>query len=163
MGKKEKNNIMNYLWVRKVKLFFLFALFFQVLSLSLPAGRQAVVLAQTDSSATQTEKPSSPAEVQKALAGAGFYKGTIDGIIGAKTRVAIRSFQEENGLTVDGLVGPKTWEKLKTYLEETKGTNEEKQLTQPAAEETTPDYNLTVEPEPQPAAADDDLKQKLVS
>ena len=148
---------MNYLLVRKVKLLFLFALFFQALSLP-------VVLAQTDSSTAQTvDKPSSPAEVQKALADAGFYKGTVDGIIGAKTRAAIRSFQEENGLTVDGRVGPKTWEKLKAYLEKTKSTGEEKKLAQPAAEETTPDYNLTVEPEPQPAAADDNLKQKLVS
>ena len=148
---------MNYLWVRKIKLLFLLTLFFQALSFS-------VVLAQTDlSTTTQTEKPSSPAEVQKALTEAGYYKGTVDGIIGAKTRAAIRSFQKENGLTIDGLVGPKTWEKLKTYLEETKTTEEEKELTQPAAEETTPDSNLTLEPEPQPVTTDDDLKQKLVS
>ena len=147
---------MNYLWVRKIKLLFLFALFFQALNLP-------VVLAQTDSTTTQTEKPSSPAEVQKALAEAGYYQGTVDRIIGAKTRTAIRSFQEENGLTVDGLVGPKTWDKLKTYLEEAKTMEEEKELTQPAAEETTIDSNLTLEPEPQPVTTDDDLKQKLVS
>jgi peptidoglycan hydrolase-like protein with peptidoglycan-binding domain len=31
-----------------------------------------------------------------------------DGIIGTQTRSAIRSFQQQNGLTVDGIVGPQT-------------------------------------------------------
>ena len=156
---------MNNLLARKAKLFFLVALFFQTLSLP-------VILAEMESSTsattvdtitTQTEKPSSPADVQKALAEAGYYKGKTDGIIGVQTRAAIRSFQQENGLKVDGLVGPKTWEKLKTYLEEAKTTSEEKELLQPAAEETTPDESLTVKPEPEPLPADENLKQKLVS
>ena len=150
-------------FVRTAKLVLLLVVFFQVLNLTLPAGRQALVFSETGAGAAQSEKPSSPAEVQKALTEAGFYKGTIDGIIGPKTRVAIRSFQKEHDLAVDGLVGPKTWEKLKTYLEKTKNANEEKQLTQPVAEETTPDSNLTLEPEPQPVTTDDSLKQKLVS
>ena len=118
------------------------------------------VFAETDSS--DSEKPTQ-IEIQKALAEAGFYKGTVDGIIGAKTRAAIRSFQEEQGLVVDGKVGPKTWEKLKAYSEktETPETNEET-LLQPAVEET-PDYSMTLEPEPEPLPAEEDLKQKLVS
>ena len=153
---------MSDLLVRRVRFFFLFVVLFQILSPSLPAGRQALVLAQTDASVTQTDKPSSTAEIQKALTEAGFYKGAIDGIIGAKTRAAIRSFQEEHGLSVDGMVGPKTWEKLKAYLEEAEEMDSDKDLTQPTAEET-PDDALTLEAEPEPSAADEDLKQKLVS
>lgn len=36
----------------------------------------------------------------------------VDGIFGAKTRLAVRNFQAANGLSVDGICGPKTWEKL---------------------------------------------------
>lgn len=32
-----------------------------------------------------------------------------DGIFGAKTEAAVRTFQKEYGLSVDGIVGPKTW------------------------------------------------------
>ncbi len=59
----------------------------------------------------------SPKDIQTALKNAGFYTGRIDGIIGPKTKKAIREFQEKNGLAVDGKVGPKTWERLKPYLE----------------------------------------------
>jgi N-acetylmuramoyl-L-alanine amidase len=35
-----------------------------------------------------------------------------DGIFGSKTRSAVISFQEKNGLKADGIVGPKTWGSL---------------------------------------------------
>lgn len=57
-----------------------------------------------------------PIQVQKALAQAGYYKGKVDGIVGKRTRAAIRAFQTANGLKVDGRVGPMTWEKLDDYL-----------------------------------------------
>lgn len=57
-------------------------------------------------------------DIQKALTEAGYYKGSIDGIVGKKTREAITKFQEANALKADGVCGPKTWEKLKAYLEE---------------------------------------------
>ena len=154
--------------VRGTKLFFMFGLFLQVSSLpvfaegadSPPATESETV---TEAAAQpEIEKPSSPTEIQKALTEAGYYKGTVDGVIGAKTRAAIRSFQGENGLTADGKVGPKTWEKLKAYLEEAKDMDEGNELAQTPVEEST-DYNMTVEPEPEPLATEGDLKQKLVS
>ncbi len=61
------------------------------------------------------EKPSTQA-VQEALKNAGLYSGEIDGVIGPKTKRAIREFQSMNNLSVDGKVGRKTWAKLKPYL-----------------------------------------------
>lgn len=56
------------------------------------------------------------ADIQRALQGAGYYEGAIDGEIGSTSRDAIRRFQQDNGLHADGVVGKKTWEKLKDYL-----------------------------------------------
>ena len=56
------------------------------------------------------------ADIQRALAGAGFYQGEVDGKIGPDTRQAIREFQRSNGLTADGICGRKTWELLQPYL-----------------------------------------------
>lgn len=55
-------------------------------------------------------------DIQKALKGAGYYAGSIDGKIGPDSREAIRNFQRDNGLTADGVCGKQTWTKLKTYL-----------------------------------------------
>ena len=51
-------------------------------------------------------------EIQKALAAKGYDPGPIDGILGALTRKAVRSFQADNGLVVDGVVGPNTLKAL---------------------------------------------------
>ncbi len=61
--------------------------------------------------------PESPniQDIQTALKNAAIYQGKIDGVMGPKTKKAIREFQEKNGLTADGKVGPKTWGQLKTY------------------------------------------------
>lgn len=60
--------------------------------------------------------PASLKEVQSALSRAGFYKGKIDGIMGAKTKKALKDFQSSKGLKSDGVAGPKTWEELKRHL-----------------------------------------------
>ena len=63
-----------------------------------------------------TEESARIREVQKALKIAGFDPGPIDGRLGARTRSAVRDFQNANGLEADGKVGPRTWNKLETYL-----------------------------------------------
>lgn len=114
-----------------------------------------------------------PKEIQTALTEAGLYKGPIDGVIGSKTKEAIRKFQEANDLKVDGVCGPKTWEKLKAYSEEAADIDAATTTT-PATEEvaTTPtldeasdeDYGYS---EYDSTAGSDtesyELKQKLVS
>jgi peptidoglycan hydrolase-like protein with peptidoglycan-binding domain len=47
--------------------------------------------------------------VQRALAGAGYNVGPIDGIYGPMTMQAVIDFQTDNGLVPDGIVGPMTW------------------------------------------------------
>lgn len=46
--------------------------------------------------------------VQQKLKNWGYYKGSVDGIYGPKTKEAVRLFQRRNGLVVDGIVGNKT-------------------------------------------------------
>jgi len=55
-------------------------------------------------------------DIQKALKAAGVYTGSIDGVIGPKTKAAIEEFQRLKSLKVDGKVGPKTWAELSKYL-----------------------------------------------
>ncbi len=55
-------------------------------------------------------------QIQQALKNAGLYEGSVDGVLGKKSKAAIMAFQEQNGLTADGKVGKKTWAKLATYL-----------------------------------------------
>ena len=46
--------------------------------------------------------------VQKKLKQWGYYKGSVDGIYGSKTKQAVILFQKRNGLVADGIVGNKT-------------------------------------------------------
>jgi hypothetical protein len=48
-------------------------------------------------------------EVQSTLTQRGYDVGAIDGIYGAQTAEAVRSFQRDNGLDTDAVVGPATW------------------------------------------------------
>ncbi len=59
--------------------------------------------------------------VQTKLKRWGYYTGSIDGIYGAKTKAAVKSFQRKNGLTVDGIVGPKTAAALGMSIKGTSG------------------------------------------
>jgi len=56
------------------------------------------------------------ADIQTALQNAGYYKGSIDGKLGPKSKQAIMAFQKASGLSPDGKVGPKTWLALSKHL-----------------------------------------------
>jgi len=43
-------------------------------------------------------------QVQRRLASSGFYSGPIDGVLGSRTRQAIRAFERSHGLPVDGTI-----------------------------------------------------------
>lgn len=44
------------------------------------------------------------AEVQQELARVGYYRGAVDGVIGDRTRSAIRAYERRKGLRVDGRI-----------------------------------------------------------
>lgn len=50
--------------------------------------------------------------LQNALAALGYYNGPINGNYDYATYLAVKAFQQHNGLTVDGVVGPKTWDRV---------------------------------------------------
>lgn len=54
--------------------------------------------------------------LQLALQRAGYRDLAADGIFGARTRDAVRDFQQRNGLFPDGVVGRLTWNRLMPYL-----------------------------------------------
>ncbi|NUN64111.1 hypothetical protein HCU40_04935 [Pseudanabaena biceps] len=67
--------------------------------------------AETDSVAGQSNNAVSSASVmnlQKLLSDRGFYKGTVDGLMGAQTRQAIVEAQKAYNITPDGIAGPRT-------------------------------------------------------
>jgi hypothetical protein len=45
---------------------------------------------------------------QKALNKHGYNCGSVDGIIGSKTKAALKAFQRDHHLIIDGILGPQT-------------------------------------------------------
>lgn len=60
-------------------------------------------------------------EYQQQLAALGYDVGEVDGIVGSKTRSAVRAFQVEHKLTVDGMVGAATRATLIRALDAKRG------------------------------------------
>lgn len=52
-------------------------------------------------------------EIQRALAARGYDPGPADGVLGPRTRAAVRAFQAASGLVADGIAGPRTWALLR--------------------------------------------------
>jgi len=53
---------------------------------------------------------------QRTLLILGYNPGPIDGLLGPKTKKAIREFQRDNNLIPDGIIGPKTENALYSYI-----------------------------------------------
>jgi peptidoglycan hydrolase-like protein with peptidoglycan-binding domain len=51
-------------------------------------------------------------DLQEALAELGVDPGPIDGVFGAKTESAVKTFQQAKEITVDGIVGLITWRNI---------------------------------------------------
>lgn len=52
------------------------------------------------------------AELQAALKLLGYYTGTVDGVYGESTAIAVSLFQTAAGLNADGITGTATWNRL---------------------------------------------------
>lgn len=94
----------------------------------LPPGATASSLAQANTEAAPLpETAAQPllqagdrgpqvSQLQLELASLGLYAEPVDGIYGDDTVQAVRSLQENQGLTPDGIVGAQTWRTLETAL-----------------------------------------------
>ena len=82
-------------------------------------AKERAQLAERLDALTGKSKPtpnSSIKQIQIALQNAGYDPGVIDGLMGSRSRKAIRDFQKDNGLDITGKIDKATWEKLKIYL-----------------------------------------------
>lgn len=81
-------------------------------------------------------------KLQKTLNSVG-YNLQVDGIFGAKTQSAVRSYQQKNGLSVDGIVGVNTWNSLSNS---TKNTGKTQATTQKTTQTTTKTSSTKITP-----------------
>ena len=134
------------------------------LIITLVLGAPLASFGETSATSLPTPSTTKPdtTQIQKALAQAGYYQGTIDGVIGPKTRRAIRAFQEANGLKADGRCGPLTWEKQKVYVIEAIDSSAGGSGATVSGDASLVSEAASVSNPPQNAAEDSDLKQKLV-
>ncbi|MDO8748184.1 MAG: peptidoglycan-binding protein [Candidatus Omnitrophota bacterium] len=82
-------------------------------------AKERAQLAERLDALTGKSKPtpnSSIKQIQIALQNAGYDPGAIDGLMGSRSRKAIRDFQKDNGLDITGKIDKATWEKLRIYL-----------------------------------------------
>jgi peptidoglycan hydrolase-like protein with peptidoglycan-binding domain len=82
----------------------------------------STISAPSASASTPTIAPYSLRNVQVALATLGYNVGTPDGVIGPKSRAAIRAFQVDSGLPVSGEPSIALYEKLQAAIVERNGT-----------------------------------------
>lgn len=61
--------------------------------------------------------------IQTKLKNWGYYSGSVDGVYGSKTLVAVKKFQKKNGLTADGIAGTETLHALGIYNSSTKSSS----------------------------------------
>ena len=82
------------------------------LSLTSRAAAEASPSATPSASSSATSNRSSDRlddrGLQQTLADRGFYRGPIDGVIGPRTRAALRAYQARHGLVVTGALDPAT-------------------------------------------------------
>lgn len=64
-----------------------------------------VIVAPKPSRPRRDPETLSRRDIQRALRTAGYYRGSIDGIFGPRTRRAIKLFQRDHNLKVDGIAG----------------------------------------------------------
>lgn len=62
-------------------------------------------------------------ELQQKLSSEGFSPGLVDGVLGPRTRAAIRRFQEDNGLSVTGTATEETLSELGVSTSQGVNTN----------------------------------------
>jgi peptidoglycan hydrolase-like protein with peptidoglycan-binding domain len=87
-----------------------------ILSLALPAWtaeeKKAAPMKEEEPKKAPVEGRGDTQKLQEALKAKGHDPGPIDGIMGPKTRAALKAFQEASGITATGKLDDQTAEKL---------------------------------------------------
>src|SRR4026208_1238000 len=78
-------------------------------------GLLAVVGGHAHAPAARPAGTATVAPRQGGLQARGLYGGTIDGVMGPRTRRAVRALQRRAGILVDGIPGPQTKRALGRY------------------------------------------------
>lgn len=92
--------------------------------------------ATTPVAITPTSAPYSLRNVQVALSQLGYSVGTPDGVIGPKSRAAIRAFQVDSGLPTSGEPSRALYEKLQASIAKNSGPTQAAQAAKPAVTST---------------------------
>lgn len=100
--------------MKKVLKALVLAVMVVVMGLSVTAATDTLKTTHTAYAAVfkQGNSGSTVRTIQQKLKNWGYYKGSVDGIFGPKTKKAVEYFQRKNGLAVDGIVGNKTLKAL---------------------------------------------------
>lgn len=81
----------------------------KIISLILCISLLSTVLSVTACGySTMGSRGSEVRNIQQRLRDWGYYKGSVDGIYGTKTRSAVIAFQKKHGVSADGVCGPVT-------------------------------------------------------
>lgn len=96
------------------------------------ANRPAVAATQTAQAVTPASAPYSLRNVQVALGQLGYSVGTPDGVIGPKSRAAIRAFQTDSGLPASGEPSLALYDKLQNAIDKRSAQGQPAQPAAPA-------------------------------
>lgn len=105
------------------------------------SGNQGIDVKPTPTKNDRLEPGAIIQATQQKLNEHGYNAGKADGIMGAKTRAAITTFQKDNNLRVDGIASAELLQKLDSKTSKKKQQLPEKQLEPSAAQK--PSNNLT--------------------
>ena len=121
-------------------------LFFILIILSIYLGFNTIINPYRNAVSAITFKYGSKGDyvyvIQDKLKRWGYYKGSIDGVYGYNTYLAVKAFQQKNGLKADGIAGDSTLVSLGIFIPGANTTNTYATVT--SSRTTTADENVNL-------------------
>ena len=130
----------------KVYYRFKICLFFILIILAIYLGFNTIINPYRNAVSAITFKYGSKGDyiyvIQDKLKRWGYYKGSIDGVYGYNTYLAVKAFQQKNGLKADGIAGNSTLVSLGIFIPGANTTNTYANVT--SSRTTTADENVNL-------------------